>query len=323
MATARKASPALGKHNKFGSKRNLRTNLAYFLMLSPGLIVLIINNYIPMFGVVLPFKEYRYHGGYFSSLFNSEWVGFKNFKFLFSSPNILQATRNTILYNLLFIVLGVVVPVAMAIALTELRNRRMSKIYQSVYFLPYFLSWIIVSYLAFSMLSFDNGFINSVLEMFGLERVNWYYEVKAWPFIITFFQMWKYTGYNIVIYIATIAGISEEYYEAATLDGATKLQQIRYITLPMLKTVMIITTLLAVGRIFNSDFGLFYNVPRNIGALYPATNVIDTLVYVMLKNSNNVGMTAAASFYQAVVGCITVFTANMIVRRIDKEQALF
>ncbi len=325
MATAKKGlqAPPAHKAVRRGSKRSLRTNLSYLVMLLPGVIVLIINNYIPMLGVVLPFKEYRYHGGYFSSLFKSAWIGFENFKFLFSSPNILQATRNTLLYNLLFIVLGVVVPVTIAIALTELLNKRMSRIYQSVYFLPYFLSWIIVSYLAFSMLSFDNGLINGLLNSLGMDKVNWYYELKAWPFIITFFQMWKYTGYNIVIYIASLSGISEEYYEAATLDGATKLQQIRYITLPMLKTVMIITTLLAVGRIFNSDFGLFYNVPRNIGALYPATNVIDTLVYVMLKNSNNVGMTAAASFYQAVVGCITVFSANLIVRRIDKDQALF
>lgn len=325
MATARKAKPAplAYKGKRIGSARSLRTNLSYLLMLLPGVIVLIINNYIPMIGVLLPFKEYRYHGGFFASIFKSEWVGFENFKFLFSSPNILQATRNTIGYNLLFILLGVIVPVTMAIALTELLNKRLSRIYQSVYFLPYFLSWIIVSYLAFSFLSYDSGLINGILKSLGLEKINWYYEVGAWPVILTCFQMWKYTGYNVVIYIASIAGISDEYYEAATLDGATKLQQIRHITLPMLKTVIIITTLLAVGRIFNSDFGLFYNVPRNIGALYPATNVIDTLVYVMLKNSNNVGMTAAASFYQAVVGCITVFTANFIVRRVDKDQALF
>ncbi len=325
MATARKAKPAslAYKGKRIGETRNLRTNLSYLLMLLPGVIVLIINNYIPMIGVLLPFKKYRYAGGFFSSIFGSPWVGLSNFKFLFASPNILQATKNTVLYNLLFIALGILVPVVMAISLTELHNKRLSKLYQSSFFLPYFLSWIVISYLAFSFLSFDNGFLNNLFDSLGLERMNWYFETKAWPFILTFFQLWKYTGYNIVIYIATISGISSEYYEAATLDGASKWQQVRFITLPMLKTVIIITTLFAIGRIFNSDFGLFYSVPRNTGALYSVTNTIDTLVYIMLRNSNDVGMTSAASFYQAVVGCITVFLANGVIRKIDKDQALF
>lgn len=316
-----KAPTSTGPGNKFS--KNFKNNLPFFLMLLPGIIVLIINNYIPMIGVVLPFKKYRYDNGFFSSIINSEWVGFDNFKFLFSSPNIVEATRNTIVYNLVFIALQIIIPVLIAIALTELLNKRLSRIYQSALFLPYFLSWIIVSYLAYSLLSFDNGVFNGLLKAIGLAKVNWYFEVKAWPVIIVLFQLWKYCGYNIVIYIATISGISDDYYEAATLDGASKFQQARYITLPMLKTVIIITTLLAVGKIFNSDFGLFYNVPRNTGALYSVTNVIDTLVYLSLKNSNNVGMTAAASLYQAVVGCITVFTANAVVRKIDKDQALF
>ena len=326
-ATAEAAKPAprapvtAGRGNRFS--KGLKSNLPFFLMMLPGVLVLIINNYIPMIGVLLPFKKYKYDNGFLSSIMNSEWVGLDNFKFLFSSPNIVQATRNTIVYNLVFIILQIVIPVIVAIALTELWNKHLSRIYQSVLFLPYFLSWIIVSYLAFSLLSFDNGLINNMMKALGFEKMNWYYEVGAWPVIIVLFQLWKYCGYNIVIFIATISGISDDYYEAATLDGATKLQQVRYITLPMLKTVIIITTLLAVGKIFNSDFGLFYNVPRNTGALYPVTNVIDTLVYLSLKNSNNVGMTAAASLYQAVVGCITVFTANAVVRKIDKDQALF
>lgn len=325
MATASKAAPAPTIHNSAGrgTKRNRKTNLAYFIMLLPGVIVLIINNYIPMLGVVLPFKKYRFEGGFFSSIFGSRWTGLQNFEFLFSAPNIYQATRNTVLYNLVFIALGIVVPVAMAIMLTELHSKKLSKLYQSAFFLPYFLSWIVVSYLAFSFLSVDRGFLNNLLSAFGVDRVNWYFETKAWPFILTFFQMWKYTGYNIVIYIAAISGINGEYYEAATLDGASKLQQARYVTLPMLKTVIIITTLFAIGRIFNSDFGLFYNVPRNQGALYSVTNTIDTLVYLMMRNSSDVGMTAAASFFQAVVGCITVFIANGVIRKIDKEQALF
>lgn len=308
-----------------GFLKGLKANTPFFLMLLPGLFILLINNYLPMIGVVMAFEQYRYDGnGFLSSLFSSEFVGFSNFKFLFSSPNIIDATRNTVLYNVGFIIMDIIIPVALAIGLTELWNRRLSKLYQSVVFVPYFLSWIIVSYLAFSMLSFENGFINTnILAPLGVESVNWYYNVGSWPIILFMFHLWKYTGYNIVIYLASISGISDDYYEAATLDGASKLQQIRYITLPMLKTIIVITSLLAVGRIFNSDFGLFFNVPRNTGALYSVTNVIDTLVYIMMRNSANVSMTAAAGLYQAVIGCITVFTANFIVRKIDSESSLF
>ena len=307
-----------------GHLKRLRSNAPFFFMLLPGVFVLLINNYLPMIGVVMPFIQYRFNDNFLKSLFTSEFVGFDNFKFLFASPNIIDATRNTILYNVVFILLDILIPVAMAIGLTELWNKKLSKVFQSVIFLPYFLSWIIVSYLAFSMFSFENGFFNrNILEAFGLDSVNWYYELKAWPVILVVFHLWKYTGYNIVIYMASISGISTEYYEAAALDGATKVQQVRYITLPMLKTIIVITSLLAVGRIFNSDFGLFYNVPRNTGALYPVTNVLDTLVYLMLKNSANVSMTAAAGLYQAVIGCITVFTANFIVRKIDRDSSLF
>jgi putative aldouronate transport system permease protein len=161
------------------------------------------------------------------------------------------------------------------------------------------------------------------LSSLGIDPVNWYSEKAAWPFILTFFHMWKYTGYNVVVYIASIAGIDTEYYEAASLDGATKWQQIRHITLPMLQPIMIIMTLLAVGRIFNADFGLFFNVTRNSGPLAPVTEVLDTYVYKALRNSNNMGMTAAAGLYQAVVGCITVFSANWVTRKIDRDKALF
>lgn len=293
-------------------------------MLLPGLAVLIVNNYLPMVGVLMAFEQYHFNGGFLQSLFTSQFVGLDNFKFLFSSPQILEATRNTILYNFAFIGLDIVIPVTLAIILSELRNKRLSKVYQTIAFLPYFMSWVIVSYLAFSFFSYDSGFFNrDILPLFGKGAVDWYNTIKAWPGILIFFHLWKYTGYNIVVYLASISGISSEYYEAASLDGATKLQQARYITLPMLKSIIIILTLLAVGRIFNSDFGLFFSVPRNSGALYPVTNVIDTLVYLQLRNSANVSMTAAAGLYQSVVGCITVFTANFIVNKIDRESALF
>jgi putative aldouronate transport system permease protein len=314
--------------NKKGSSgrflKEIKTNWPLFMMLSPGLIVLLINNYLPMLGVVLAFKRYRFQDNYIISLIKSEWIWFRNFDFFFKTPYAYTITRNTILYNLVFIILGLVVPVAMAIGLNELLNKRLSKLYQSVMFLPYFLSWIIVSYLAYSLLSIEHGFINrSILQPLGMEDVKWYSEPVYWPFILTFFQMWKYTGYNMVVYLAAISGIDSEYYEAASIDGATRWQQIRKITLPMLQPMMIILTLFAVGRIFNADFGLFFNVTRNSGALYSTTSVIDTYVYNALRNSTNIGMTAAAGLYQAVVGCVTVTIANFIVRRIDREKALF
>jgi len=312
------------RKKKTGFFHELRKNWPLFIMLLPGVIILIINNYIPMFGVIIAFKKYRFHGNFINSVIKSEWVGFRNFEFFIKTPYAWQMTRNTLLYNLAFILLDLIIPVAFAIILSELRNKRLSKVYQSVAFLPYFLSWIVVSYLAYSMFSLQNGFINNnVLKPLGIPAVEWYSEPKYWPFILVFFHLWKYTGYNIVVYLAAIAGIDPEYYEAAAIDGATKWQQIRHITVPMLRNLMIIMTLLAVGRIFNADIGLFYNVPRNSGSLQPATQVIDTYVYTALRNTNDIGMSSAAGTYQAVVGCITVFTANLIVRKIDKDSALF
>ncbi len=319
---SRPASAAPKAQSKF--LKGFKQNFPFLVMMLPGLFVLLINNYLPMFGVIMAFEQYRFKDNFLTSLLSSKFVGLDNFKFLFASPNIFEATRNTILYNLGFIALDIIIPVVMAIGLTELWRVKLSKFFQSAIFLPYFLSWVVVSYLAYSLLSFDNGFVNRfILSPLGMESINWYNELAAWPFILVFFHLWKYTGYNLVVYMASISGISDEYYEAATLDGATKWQQIKYITLPMLKAIMIITTLLAVGRIFNADFGLFFNVPRNAGALYKVTNVIDTMVYMSMKNSANVSMTAAAGLYQAVVGCITVFTANFIVRKIDSDSALF
>ena len=277
-----------------------------------------------MFGVVIAFKKYRLFDNFFESLIKSEFAGIDNFKFFFQSPYAFNVTRNTILYNFVFIALDLIVPVALAIALNEMRTKKLAKGYQSLMFLPYFLSWIVVSYLAFSFFSMDKGLVNTqLLSRLGVEPVNWYAESAAWPFILTFFHMWKYTGYNVVVYIASLAGIDTEYYEAASLDGASKWQQIKYITLPMLQSIMVIMTLLAVGRIFNADFGLFYNVTRNSGQIAYVTEVIDTYVYKSLRNSNNIGMTAAAGLYQAVIGCITVFAANLVVRKIDDEKALF
>lgn len=277
-----------------------------------------------MFGIVIAFKQYRYFGNFIENIVQSPWVGFSNFDFFLKTPYAFNFTRNTILYNVVFIILGLVIPVFFAIALNEIRNKFLGKVYQSLMFLPYFLSWIVVSYLGYSLLSIDAGFINRhILEPLGMKGIRWYFEPAYWPVILTLFQVWKYTGYNMVVYLAAIAGIDPEYYEAAAIDGASKWQQISKITLPLLQPMMIILTLLAVGRIFNADFGLFYNVPRNSGSLYSVTDVIDTYAYKALRNMNNIGMASAVGAYQAVVGFFTVMAANLIVRRIDKDKALF
>ena len=309
------------RHRK--SKGALKRDMAFYLMLLPGVLVLLINNYMPMIGVIMPFKDYRFDGNFFSSLVTSKFVGFDNFKFLFTSADCLIATRNTILYNVVFIALDIIIPVALAIAMAELWNHTLGNTYQTLMFLPYFISWVAVSYVAYAFFC-NAGFIDkSVLGIFGMKSIDFYSEASKWPGIIIFFHLWHYTGYNLIVYIASLSGISGEYYEAAALDGATKLQQIRYITLPMLKTTIVILSLLAVGRIFNGDFDLFYNVPRNISSLWSTTSVIDTFVYNQLMNLGDVGMSAAAGIYQAVVGCVVVFLANLGVRKADPDSALF
>jgi putative aldouronate transport system permease protein len=298
----------------------LARNKVLFLMALPGVALLFAFNYLPMFGLVIAFKNMNFAKGFFGS----DWYGFKNFEFFLKTPDAYRITRNTIVFNLVFIALGTVFAVLCALALHELRNRRMAKFYQSIMFLPYFLSWVVVSYLVFSFLSVDMGFVNKqILPLLRIPPIEWYGDPKYWSPIIVFCNLWKYTGYNSVIYLATIVGILPEYFEAATIDGASKLQQIAKITIPLISPVIVIMVLLGVGRVFFADFGLFYQVPRNTGALFNVTNVIDTYVYRALVNSGDIGMSSAAGLYQAVVGFILVLASNLLVRRIDPTKALF
>lgn len=290
------------------------------LMLLPGFIYLLLNNYLPMFGIVIAFKQINYVDG----IFGSPWVGLSNFEFLFGTSDAWVITRNTVLYNIAFIATSLVAAVAFAIMLNELKSRLASRFYQSVMFLPYFLSMIIVGYLGFSLLSQEYGFINkSILAPLGLKEISWYSEPKYWPYILTIVQLWKGIGYSTVIYLAAIIGIDREYYEAATIDGATKWQQVTRITIPLIMPIIIILTLLDIGRIMNADFGLFYQVPLDSGALFSTTNVIDTYVYRALLRLGDIGMSSAAGLYQAVVGFVLVLTSNWVVRKINKENALF
>ena len=316
------------KHkSKDGFLKELRKNKVLFIMMLPALVVLLINNYIPMAGVLIAFKNFTYQSGnIFANFFQSKWVGLKNFEFFTSTPDAWEITRNTVGYNLVFIILGLLVAVTFAITLNEVKSKFMSRFYQATMILPYFMSWIVVSYLVFALISEEQGFINkSLLPALGWTEnlPAWYADTKYWPPILILVNMWKYTGYNCVVYIAAISGIDTEYYEAATVDGASKFQQIKKITVPLLTPLMIIMTLLAVGRIFNSDFGLFFSVPRNVGMLWPVTNTIDTYVYNALTNLNDIGMSSAVGFYQAIVGFATVMISNFVVRKIDPEKALF
>lgn len=284
-------------------------------MALPALILMLLFKYLPLSGIILAFKQYNIRDG----IFGSAWNGFKNFEYLFRTKDAWIITRNTILYNLTFIILDLIFAVTLAIILSELRQKRVAKVFQTIFMAPYFMSWVVVSFIAYSFLSVDNGFIN---RTFGSEFM-WYSERAAWPFILIIFQIWKMIGYSTVMYLGAIVGISDDYYEAALMDGATKWQQIKYITLPSLKGMMIILSILAIGRIFYADFGLFYQLPRNSGPLFPVTNVIDTYVYRALRENGNIGMAAAANLYQSLVGFVLVVGSNFIVRKIDKDSALF
>ncbi|WP_438351970.1 ABC transporter permease [Paenibacillus sp. FA6] len=294
------------------------------LMVLPGALWFLLFAYLPMFGTIIAFKEYRFHrDGFWASIVNSKWVGLDNFKFLFSTEDAFIITRNTLLYNIVFIFVGLALSVLLAVVLSEITNKKLSKLYQTGMFLPYFLSWVIVGYFTFSFLSSDRGLLNGLFESLGIGPVQWYTESKYWPFILVLVYLWKAVGYNSVVYLASIMGIDRSLYEAAMIDGANKLQQIRSITLPLLRPIITIMTLLAIGKIFYADFGLFYQVPRDSGTLYAVTNVIDTYVYRGLKTTGEIGMSAAAGLYQSVVGFSLVMASNYIVRKFDKDNALF
>lgn len=292
-----------------------KKNLPLTLMAMPGVILMILFRYLPLAGIMLAFKRYNIREG----IFGSAWNGMKNFDFLFKTKDAWIITRNTLGYNVIFIILDLVLAVTMAIILHELHQKKTAKVLQTVFMAPYFLSWVVVSFIAYSFLSVDNGFINRAFDM----DITWYSQVKAWPLILVFFQIWKTLGYSTVMYLGSIVGIPYDYYEAALMDGATKWQQIKYITLPALKGMMIVLTILAIGKIFYADFGLFYQLPRNSGPLFPATNVIDTYVFRSLKENGNIGMAAAANLYQSLVGFVLVLSSNFAVRKIDKDSALF
>ncbi|MBE7015191.1 MAG: sugar ABC transporter permease [Ruminococcaceae bacterium] len=300
-------------------RKDLIDNWQYLLMILPGLICVICFCYLPMFGITIAFKSIDYAKG----IWGSPWIGFENFKFLFKNPDVFIILRNTLGYNIVNIILGTFINVGIAVMFSQLANRRLGKIYQTVVMLPHFLSWIVIAYIVKAFLDYRLGSVNGVLSKLGIEAVDWYSKVEAWPFLLVFINQWKSFGYGSVVYVAAIAGIDSSLYEAAAIDGANKRQLTWYITIPELASIIIIMTILSIGNLLSANFSLYYNIPMDSGALYPVTNVISTFVFRALKINNDVGMSSAASFLQSVVGFVLVIGTNLIVRRVDSDKALF
>lgn len=302
-----------------GFVRAMKKHWMLYSMAVPAVVLLILFNYLPMVGIVMAFQDLDYSKG----LFTSPLVGFKNFEFLFSSSMIKDITRNTILYNVAFIIVNTTLSVSLALMINELTNKTFAKIIQTILIMPYFLSTVVLAMIVYAFLHYDYGFANNFLEVVGLDPQNWYNLPKFWPGFLIFVNAWRGIGFSSVTYTAVISGISQEYYEAATLDGASRMQQIRFITLPHLKFILCINLINAVGGMFRSDFGLFYTVTRNSGSLYSVTQTLDVYIYNALQSMTNLGMTTAAGLYQSVVGFILVLIANKVIKIIDPDSAMF
>ncbi len=299
-------------------KAKWRGNIQLTLLALPGILYFLIFKYIPLYGLVLPFKDYKIALGFWKS----KWSGFQNFEFLFKGRDAMQALRNTLVYNALGTVLSLAICVAIALALYEVSSR-LVRTYQSMLLVPYFLSWVVISMAFKAFLDVDYGLFNHILISLGKEPVSWYTDASKWPVILVLSNVWKGMGYNGIIYYCSLMGINKELFEAAKIDGANKLQCIRYISLPMLRSVIITLFILRMGSVMYADFGMYYNLPLNSALLYKTTDVLDTYVYRSLLVLGDTGMAAAAGFFQSVVGFFLVIFTNWIVKKMDKDQGLF
>ena len=304
---------------KDGFLEEFKRNKALFAMAAPAVLLVIVMQYFPMSGLILAFKNYRYDLG----VFGSPWNGLSNFKFLFSSGTGWKITRNTILYNLLNLFSSQFLAVMVAVFINEIRRKLFKKLTQTIILLPYFISWVVVGVFVFSIFNYETGLVNNIMKSVGAEPINFYGIPISWPFIICIFNSWKWTGYNSVIYIAAITGIDGAIEEAASIDGANIFQRIRYITLPSIKPTLITMILLQVGRILRGDFEMFYQIIGLNGQLFNMTDVIDTYVFRSLVTNPDIGMTAAATFYQSVLCFVIIMIVNTVVKRVDADYALF
>lgn len=318
-----KRVPDLRASGRFSKAKK---TLMLLTMVAPGALWLLLLRYLPMGGIILAFKNYKIYPKdptFLNNLIHSKWVGLDNFKFLFTTGDSWVMIRNTLAYNIVFIILGVIIPVAFAIMMSELSKKFVAKTYQTLMFFPYFLSWVVVSYFLNAFIDAQYGLIPMAQRAAGETAVSWYTTPGPWPYIIVFANLWKNVGYSTVLYLAAITGIDQTQYEAAAIDGASKWQQILHVTLPNLRTMIAILFILNVGKIFNADFGLFWNVPMQNGALFSVTQVIDTYIYRVLMNTGNIGQSTAAGLLQNIVGFICIIGANAIVKKIDSDSTLF
>ena len=301
-----------------GARRAIRKAAPLTFLALPGILLIALLNYLPMYGLILPFKDYKYNLGFFGS----EWAGLKNFTFLFKGDTLVRILRNTVLYNLSFILVGTVAAVGVALLLFEL-SKRVTVVYQTILFVPYFVSWVVVSYAVLAILDLSRGSLNKMLESLGGAPVLFYNNASYWPGILLTVAVWKGLGYSSVIYYAALMGVSPEYYEAAIIDGASRWQRARYISIPSIRNIVVMIAIMNIGKIFYGDFGLFYNVPLNSPLLYRTTDVIDTFVYRSLTSMGDIGMASAAGFFQSACGFLLVLITNTVVRRLSEESALF
>lgn len=318
-----KRVPDLRASGRFSKAKK---TLMLLSMVAPGALWLLLLRYLPMGGIILAFKNYKIYPKdptFLNNLIHSKWVGLDNFKFLFTTGDSWVMIRNTLAYNIVFIILGVIIPVAFAIMMSELSKKFVAKTYQTLMFFPYFLSWVVVSYFLNAFIDAQYGLIPMAQRAAGETAVSWYTTPGPWPYIIVFANLWKNVGYSTVLYLAAITGIDQTQYEAAAIDGASKWQQILHVTFPNLRTMIAILFILNVGKIFNADFGLFWNVPMQNGALFSVTQVIDTYIYRVLMNTGNIGQSTAAGLLQNIVGFICIIGANAVVKKIDSDSTLF
>ena len=296
-----------------------KKNITLTAMALPASILLFIFSYVPIAGLIIAFKDFRYDKGFLGS----KWVGFDNFKFFFKSNDAWVVLRNTIGLNLLFIGVTLVISIAVALMINEIRSRIAIKFIQTIMFFPYFMSWVVVGYLLYAYLHHDYGIINQILQFFGLKSIAWYASSAYWPIILTFMYTWKLAGYYSVIYYAGLMGIDSSYYEAAALDGASRWQMVWKITLPLLRSIIICMVILQIGRIMYADFGLFFQLTRDQGALYATTDVLDTYIFRALRVTGDIGISSAVGCFQALAGFVLIMVSNFVVRKIDSDSALF
>lgn len=304
---------------KIRKRKNWKENVQLLSLAMPTILLLGVFAYWPMFGVVLAFKDYKVPKG----IWGSPWVGFKNFEFFLKSQDAWRVTRNTLGLNLMFIVVGIVCGVVFALIMFEVKRARQVKIYQTVSIIPSFLSWVAVGYIVYALLDPTKGVVNQVIEFFGGTQIAWYSEPKYWPVILLITKTWQSVGLGSIIYYAALMGVDSELYEAAEIDGAGKLQKTWFVSLPQIVPIIIIMGILDIGKIFRADFGLFYNVTRDVGALYSTTDVIDTYVFRSLMSQGNIGMSSAVGLFQSIICFVTLMLTNAIVRRVSPENSLF